>query len=107
MGSRLLRSTPFRALCRKEFARFFSSAIYMLNAAFGVIMELVLAVFVLVKSDMIFELAPAFSELLGVDIDLLRASASAMVMLALAFTNSVSASALSLEGQSEYISTAL
>lgn len=52
----LRASSPLRALTRKEFARFTSSATYMVNGGFGFLLILVAAVLALVKSSTVREL---------------------------------------------------
>lgn len=95
-------SSPFLALSRKEMARFFSSATYMLNGGIGVIFKLILAVVLLVNMGTVDELADALL-LAGLNVyDILPVAAVALP-IALSGTVEISGSALSLEGKNLWI----
>lgn len=92
------QSVPFRALLRKEFKRFTSSATYMLNCGLGIILLPALAVFLAIKSPVLLPLMEAIPEIKA----LLPAMMPAILGM-LCFTILISAPSVSLEGKSLWI----
>ena len=94
--------TVRHALVGKELRRFFSSAMYMLNAALGVVFMIILSVFLAVKQDMLTEYLAIMPSLSGM--------LTPMVSVVLAFCctmNIVSAPSISLEGKSLWIAQSI
>lgn len=86
------------ALFRKELTRFFTTPIYMLNCGLGVIFHIVIAVFAIVKKDMISELfavIPVFTSHMLPMIVALVSLVAAMDM--------ITAPSVSLEGKNIWI----
>ncbi len=84
------------ALLVKEFRRFFSSPVYMLNCGLGTVIIPVLGVFALIKSDMI----SSISVFIGSDVTTLLACA---VLGIAASMNDITAPSVSLEGRNLWI----
>ena len=91
-----------RALLGREFKHFTSSAAYMLNCGIGLLMMLALAVFALIKSDMLRGLSGLLAYQLPAIGVLLPAAVAAILML-LASMNAITAPSVSLEGKSIWI----
>lgn len=96
---RLHRTHPFFALVRKELSRFTSSASYMLNASFGIVLEVFLT-----ASLFFFDPTEAVSTLqaLGLSADSL-APLAVVILTVCTMTNYIAACSVSLEGQSLWI----
>ncbi len=94
---RALRSrSPFRALLRREFARFTSSANYMLNCGLGVLTLPVGGVLLLIKGkDLVETLSAALGPVRGACIPVL-ACAAAVLLVSM---NDMAAPSVSLEGR--------
>ncbi len=96
---RTLRKSPFFALARKELARFISSAVYMMNAATGLVF-LILFTGVLLFADitgiqmMLTELGLSSDAFVGV---------IAMILVLCTLMNFISACTVSLEGKSLWL----
>ncbi len=90
-------ATPFKALYKKEFARYIGSPMYLLNTGFGMIMLIGASVFALVKkADLDFFLLQA-----GVELPLFELLVAGIAfMIGTVCTTSVS---LSLEGKNLWI----
>jgi len=99
---RLEKRSAFVAMSRKELAKFFTSSLYMLNSAMGVIFTVILAVIVLANRGVLLTLIDELT-VMGVDG---RAMLSVLLIAAMVMTSSMnmtSASALSLEGSNLWI----
>lgn len=90
--------TPLQAFSSKELSRFFSSAPYMLNASFGLVMMIVAVFFTIFQKHTIFEMAGSMG--LG---DSMVGTIAILALTSLGMTNYVSASSVSLEGESLWI----
>ncbi len=100
--TRLEKQSAFVAMSRKELAKFFSSSLYILNSAMGVIFTVVLAVIVLANRGVVLTLVDEFA-VMGIHG---REMLSALLIAAMVMTSSMnmtSASALSLEGDNLWI----
>ena len=91
--------TPFRAMLRKEFARFTSSSTYMLNCGLGVLLIPVFGIFLLIKGrelcgtlNDVFASRPDFAEIL-----------LCTLLCMLASMNDMASPSVSLEGKSIWI----
>ena len=96
--------SALRALVSKELKAFFSSANYMLNSGLGLILEVVIAVFAVVKREYILESFPLMFTALGFAAppsDIAPIMIAAIVFATL--LNTVSSCALSLEGKRLWI----
>lgn len=91
-------TSPVLALAKKDIRHFFSSPLYVLNGAFGLLMGIALGVFMIVKSDLVDLLATqmAFSK------EAVACIAFAILNLATS-TVIISACSLSVEGKSFWI----
>lgn len=89
------------ALTRKEFSKFFSSALYMLNAGLGLVFVPVLAVALIFYRDTANELAQTLVPMYK--LGELAGALGAPVIIMMFTMITVSAAALSLEGKSFYI----
>lgn len=92
------RKSVIFALTKRELLKFKSSAVYILNSSIGLIFELIFAVFLLVRRDVV----RGFFEELTMNAN----QAAPILILMLLFTgsmNMMSASALSLEGENLWI----
>ena len=89
----LAHSSSLVTLVKKELARFFGSATYMLNAGLGFVFEVVVSVLLLIKRDMVIEVGTL---IFGGTEQLVPVLTVAMVIFA--SMTMMSASALSLEG---------
>ena len=96
--------SPIFALTVKELKRFFSSATYMLNTGFGLIFEVFVAVFAIVKRESLLEIIDVLSNeipyLSGGDI------LAPLMIAALVFVgglSTISSCALSLEGKNLWV----
>lgn len=90
------------ALVGKELRRFFSSAMYMLNGAIGVVFMIILSVFLAIKQDTMIEFLTVMPSLSGM--------LAPIASVALAFCcamNIVSAPSVSLEGKSLWIAQSI
>ncbi len=92
-----------RALLRKEFKRFTSSANYMMNCGLGLIFMVVAGVFLLIKGDMVTEFLPLIA---GENADIVPMGITAMLCM-MAAMNDMTAPSISLEGKSLWILQAL
>ena len=90
--------SPLFALTQKELRKFFTSAIYMLNAGIGLIFTLAISALAITKREMISQLALV---LFGNPDS--AAPVLAIALAVLSSMNMMSASALSLEGKSFWI----
>lgn len=98
----LRTATPFEALYRREFSRYFSCTIYALNSTIGVVLLLVVsALLAFVNADML----AAYSDTLDVR-SLLQTTLPLLVAVFVSMTCTTSAS-LSLEGKSRWIMQSL
>ncbi len=88
-----------RALLRKEFKRFTSSANYMMNCGLGLIFMVVAAIFLLIKGDMVTEFLPLLSEVNG---DIVPMGITAILCM-MASMNDMTAPSISLEGKNLWI----
>ena len=98
----LEKNSAFVAMSKKEFTKFFSSSLYMLNSALGVVFTVVLSVIILVNRGVLVALSDEFT-LMGING---REMISALLIAALVMMSSMnmpSASALSLEGDNLWI----
>jgi ABC-2 type transport system permease protein len=98
----LEKNSAFVAMSKKELTKFFSSSLYMLNSAMGVVFTVVLSVIILVNRGVLVALSDEFA-LMGING---REMISALLIAALVMMSSMnmpSASALSLEGDNLWI----
>lgn len=86
--------SPFRALLSREFARFSSSALYMLNGALGTLILPAAGIFLIVKKETVFTLIAAFFG--ESDMGALIFAAAFLFLLSM---NTVAAPSVSLEGK--------
>lgn len=87
----------FRTLLSKEFARFTSSAVYMLNCGLGVVFMIVLTVFFLIKGN---EAAEIMNQVFGIEA---AAFLFCLGLAAVASVNDMAAPSVSLEGKNLWI----
>lgn len=93
-----------RALLSKEFRRFWKCPAYVLNAGFGIVIELGFTVFLIVKSGIIREYLYSIENLNPeLDLAVYLPGAIALTLCFLASTNAISAPSVSLEGKSIWI----
>lgn len=91
------------ALLRKEFRRFTSSAVYMMNCGLGLVLCLIAAVALLVKADTVRGLLP-MAEALGVPLSSMDYVLIVSVLLAFFCSmNIITAPSISLEGKNLWI----
>lgn len=95
----LRRSTLSAALLKKEFKRFTSSAIYMMNCGLGLILSVIAAVALLLNADAIRGFLKVFSFLTPTELAL----AASIVLSFLASMDIVTAPSVSLEGKNLWI----
>ena len=95
----LRRSTLSAALLKKEFKRFTSSAIYMMNCGLGLILSVIAAVALLLNADAIRGFLKAFSFLTPTELAL----AASIVLSFLASMDMITAPSISLEGKNLWI----
>lgn len=95
----LRRSTLSAALLKKEFKRFTSSAIYMMNCGLGLILSVIAAVALLLNADAIRGFLQMFSFLTPTELAL----AASIVLSFLASMDIVTAPSVSLEGKNLWI----
>lgn len=103
-GALALRSSKLSsALLRKEFKRFTSSAIYMLNCGMGLVLMVIAAVALVVKADAVRELLPRLQgmglRLSELDLVLIVSIVTAMI----SSMNCITAPSISLEGKTLWI----
>lgn len=99
---KMKRSSVQSALIQKEFKRFISCPMYILNAAIGLIMMVAMGIFMLVKKEALLQLlgmAPEMTEYMG-------ALAIAAICVTAA-TVYISAASISLEGKNLWLLRAL
>ncbi len=101
---RLKSKSVLFALTNKELKRFFSSATYMLNTGLGLIFEIILAVFAIVKRDDLLEVV----NMLSSEIPLASAGdiIAPLMIAAVVFVgglSTISSCALSLEGNNLWV----
>ena len=103
-GSLELRSSKLSsALLRKEFKRFTSSALYMLNCGLGLILLVIAAVALFLKADTVRELLPQASAL-GLSLtDLDFALILSLLTALFSAMNCITAPSVSLEGKTLWI----
>ena len=95
---KLKRSSTVLALAKKDIRRFFSSPIYILNGALGLIMAVALGVLAVINMDMV--------DLIASQLGLSRMAISAIAVAVLTFTVAmtiISACSLSIEGKGFWI----
>lgn len=95
----LRRSTLSAALLKKEFKRFTSSAIYMMNCGLGLILSVIAAVALLLNADAIRGFLKVFSFLTPTELAL----AASIVLSFLASMDMITAPSISLEGKNLWI----
>lgn len=95
----LRRSTLSAALLRKEFKRFTSSAVYMINCGLGLILSVIAAAALLLNADAVRIFLREFSFLTPTELAL----AASIVLSFLASMDVVTAPSVSLEGRSLWI----
>lgn len=95
----LRRSTLSAALLKKEFKRFTSSAIYMMNCGLGLILSVIAAVALLLNADAVRGFLKAFSFLTPTELAL----AASIVLSFLASMDMITAPSISLEGKNLWI----
>ena len=95
----LRRSTLSAALLKKEFKRFTSSAIYMMNCGLGLILSVIAAVALLLNADAIRGFLQIFSFLTPTELAL----AASIVLSFLASMDIITAPSISLEGKNLWI----
>lgn len=103
-NAKIKRRSPLSSLVSKEIGKFFNSVTYMLNSGFGLVLEVVVGVLLIVKSDII----KAFAEAYLSDNKFADALCAANPIIIAAFTLMpamvmISACALSLEGKNLWI----
>lgn len=103
-GELELRSSKLSsALLRKEFKRFTSSAIYMLNCGLGLILMVIAAVVLVIKADAVRGLLPQIGNL-GITLsDLDLALIVSIVTAMISSMNCITAPSVSLEGKTLWI----
>ncbi len=100
----LKRSSAIVALSKKELARFYTHASYILNCSMGLIFSLVISVFAVVKSNMLREFAALLLEILpNLNQKAALGVAFSVVLIFMSSMTTISACALSLEGNSLWI----
>ena len=95
----LRRSTLSAALLKKEFKRFTSSAIYMMNCGLGLILSVIAAVALLLNADVIRGFLREFSFLTPTELAL----AASIMLSFLASMDNITAPSVSLEGKNLWI----
>ena len=98
----LKESSPKGALIRKELKHFTSNAMYMMNAALGVVFLVFGAVALLVKQEMILEELGKIDEIKGYLIPVLAIGISSISVM-----NFISAPSISLEGKNLWIAQSI
>lgn len=103
-GELALRSSKLSsALLRKEFKRFTSSALYMLNCGLGLVLIVIAAVALVIKADALRELLPQVRQM-GLPLtDLDFALILALMTSLFCSMNVITAPSISLEGRSLWI----
>jgi len=96
-------SSAYSALVKKEFSKIYSSASYMLNGAMGVLMQIVLAVFLLVSAESIMVEAEFIFTSFGMDSHGGMQLIGILVASVFASLTTLTASAISLEGKNFWI----
>lgn len=92
------KHTPFMALCQKEFGRFFSSYMAVLNTGFGVILLCVFSVFLLILPPGQIEEYTGIGDVYG-----LLANYAPIVVASMLSLSCPAASSVSLEGKNIWI----
>ena len=100
---RMNASSCMVALVKKEFARFFSSAVYIINCSLGVILAIGGGIFILMKEREIAYLADTLAFYFGISGEEMIAPIAIAATSLFAAMNTVSTPALSLEGKSFWI----
>ena len=103
---RTKRASVPAALLRKEFKRFLSSAAYILNAGLGIVLEIVLSAFILIRMSWIRNYVDALREALPFLQNFIPPVIAAAVML-IGSMNAISAPSVSLEGKTIWLTNSL
>ena len=101
-GRYIKAKSQLRALTEKELKRFFSSAVYMLNSALGLVFMVALGVFALIKRSTLVDLVNAIFAELTLSSDSLNLILI-IAMLLISSMNMISLSSVSLEGKCLWI----
>ncbi len=94
------------ALLRKEFAKFVSSSVYMLNSGIGAVLMLVAAVAVIIKSGTVKDMLAELSGV-GVDFTAIMPLVGCGAVMMISTMNMVTAPSISLEGNNLWLMQSL